>query len=299
MKNASRISHAFPSVLEAYFLASRPKTWIASISPVLIGASLSPTINFFVLILTLLFSLFIQIGTNLANDYFDFIKGADSRRNGPKRATQEGWIQAPAMLKASLITFSLGLVAAIPLMISVGLWSLFLALACITFGILYTGGPRPLGYSGYGEALVFPFFGPVATCGTFFLQTHTLEMPVFVASLAPGFLSCAILIANNLRDEKTDREANKWTLVARFGTTFGKIEYAAAVLAGSLVPLAFVFLFDKSPLFLMATLTLPLSLPTIRKVFYFKTAIELVPVLQSSVLLLFFYTFLFWIGSLC
>jgi 1,4-dihydroxy-2-naphthoate octaprenyltransferase len=299
MKNANQTSLASPSELKAYLLASRPRTWIASISPVLIGTVLAPNINFAVFVLTVSFGLFIQIGTNFANDYFDFIKGADLKRIGPKRATQEGWIKPPAMLRASLIFFLAALLVAIPLMISVGLWSFFLALSCIIFGILYTGGPKPLGYSGLGEALVFPFFGPIACCGAHFLQTHNLDFSVFIASLAPGFFSCAILTANNLRDEKTDRLANKWTLVAKFGTKFGQIEYAATVLAGSSIPFLFVFLFDKSYLFLLASCTLALSFLTIRKVFSFKNPIELVAVLQSSALLLFLYTVFFCIGSLC
>lgn len=298
MKNENLTLLVFPSAPKAYFLASRPKTWIASISPVLIGATMAPKVNFTVLTLTLLFSLCIQIGTNFANDYFDFIKGADARRNGPKRATQEGWVQAPAMLRASLITFTLGLIAAIPLMMVVGLWSLFLALACVTFGILYTGGPKPLGYQGLGEFLVLPFFGPTAVCGTYFLQTGSLDLSVFIAGLAPGFLSCAILIANNLRDEETDRSANKWTLVARFGKTFGKWEYTFNVVAASFVPFLYVFFCGKPIAFLSASLVLPLSIPAVQKVFSFKSPLELIAVLQATVGLLLFYTVLFILSSL-
>src|SRR3989344_9571479 len=128
MKNASPISHNSPSVPKAFFLATRPKTWIASLSPVLIGFSMASPKNILLFLLTLFFSLFIQIGTNFANDYFDFIKGADTHlRNGPKRATLEGWISHSAMLQAICTVFILALMIAIPLMLRSGLWSLPLA----------------------------------------------------------------------------------------------------------------------------------------------------------------------------
>ncbi len=294
MKSASPISSASPSALKAYFFASRPKTWIASLSPVFIGGTLAPNLNIPIFILTLLFSLFIQIGTNFANDYFDFIKGADTHlRCGPKRATLEGWISPQGMLRACFSIFSLAIFIAIPLMIKAGFWSFFLAGTCVLFGFLYTGGPKPLGYLGLGELLVFPFFGPIATCGTYFLQTNTLAWPVFFASLAPGFLSCAILIANNLRDEISDRAAQKWTLIARFGKTFGAIEYTLAILLAAIVPFILVFGFGAKTNLLSASMIAIFAIPDILKVFSFRDPKELLSVLQQSALLLFFYTLFF------
>lgn len=294
MKNGSPISLASPSALKAYFLASRPKTWIASLSPVLIGTAMASYVDFPIFILTLFFSLFIQIGTNYANDYFDFIKGADTQlRNGPKRATQEGWISPRSMWIAAILLFTLALLVAIPLMIIAGLWSLFLACACVVFGILYTGGPKPLGYLGLGEVLVFFFFGPVAVCGTFFLQTGWVTLPVFIASLAPGFLSCSILIANNLRDEKSDRVAGKRTLIVRFGRTFGSWEYTLSILLATLVPPILVFIYHAPPLLLSCSLILISAIPSIKKAFFFRDPFELIGVLQNSAFLLILYTGLF------
>jgi 1,4-dihydroxy-2-naphthoate octaprenyltransferase len=291
MKSASPITPASPSALKAFFLASRPKTWIASLSPVLIGTAMVQDPNWLLFIHTLFFSLCIQIGTNYANDYFDFINGADTAlRNGPKRATQEGWVKPKEMRLASLLFFGAALFIAMPLMILAGLWSLFLALACVAFGILYTGGPKPLGYLGLGELLVFLFFGPIATCGTYFLQTGATPLSVFIASLAPGLLSCSILIANNLRDEKTDRLAHKNTLIARFGRTFGAFEYTLTILLAASVPPLLV-LSGASPKLLFASL--PLLAAPIRKVFTFHDPLELISVLQQSALLLFLYTLLF------
>lgn len=279
---------------QAYFLASRPRTWIASISPVLIGASLVPKLEPFTFTLTLLFSLLIQIGTNFANDYFDFIKGADTPfRKGPKRATLEGLIRPPIMLRASFLTFATALLVAIPLMMMAGFWSFFVAAACVLFGILYTGGPKPLGYLGFGEMLVFPFFGPIATCGTYFLQTKTVTFPVFLAGLAPGFLSCAILIANNLRDETTDRIAKKMTLIARFGKTFGKVEYTSCLLLAMLVPPALVLL-TKAPIpFLLPSLILFPAMIPLAKVFTFEEPQELIVVLKQTAFLQILYTLIF------
>jgi 1,4-dihydroxy-2-naphthoate octaprenyltransferase len=294
MKNEKLTSAASPSAPKAYLLAARPKTWIASCSPVLLGTAFVPHIQWQIFFLTLLFSLLIQIGTNYANDYFDFINGADSKlRIGPKRATQEGWIAAQSMFLATLTAFVCAILIAIPLMLIAGLWSLFLAAACIAFGILYTGGPKPLGYLGLGEALVFLFFGPIATCGTTFLQTGSVTLPVFIASLAPGFLSCTILIANNLRDEKSDRATNKRTLIVRFGRTFGCWEYTLSVFLACLIPLILVLAFGLPVSLALTSLTFVAAIPLIKKVFQFRDPLELISVLQGSASLLFLYTILF------
>src|SRR4029077_8495079 len=117
---------------------------------------------------------------NFANDYFDFINGADtSERIGPKRAVSAGWIDPGTMLIAALFTFALALCLALPLMLKIGLWSFAVAALCVLCGILYTGGPKPLGYLGLGEILVLIFYGPVAVMGTYFLQTGESRFSVF------------------------------------------------------------------------------------------------------------------------
>lgn len=294
MKNENPTLLASPSALKSYFLASRPKTWIASLSPVLIGTAMSSKFDLQIFFLTLSFSLLIQIGTNFANDYFDFINGADSpQRVGPKRATQEGWITPSAMKLATCIVFAAALLAAFPLMIKAGIWSLFVAATCIALGVLYTGGPKPLGYMGLGEILVFIFFGPVATCGTYFLQTGIVTLPVFIASLAPGFLSCALLVANNLRDETSDRAANKRTLVARFGRKFGSWEFVVLIEAATAIPVILVIFFSAPFYLLAASLISPAASPWLKKAFDFQNPLELISVLQTTSLLLSIYTLLF------
>ncbi|HSX10634.1 MAG TPA: 1,4-dihydroxy-2-naphthoate octaprenyltransferase [Chlamydiales bacterium] len=292
MKSDLQTSADSPSALKAFFLASRPKTWIAGSSPVFIGAALVARVQWEIFLLTLLFSLLIQIGTNYANDYFDFINGADSKlRNGPKRATQEGWIAPQTMLLATFTAFGCALLFAIPLMRIAGLWSLPLAGACVAFGIFYTGGPK-LGYLGLGELLVLLFFGPIATCGTVFLQIGTFDFPVFLASLAPGLLSCSILIANNLRDENGDRAAGKRTLVVRFGRSFGAAEYAASLILAALIPLILVAFFGAPLRLALASLIALPAIPLIKKAF---SSTELISLLPKSALLLLLYTALFCI----
>lgn len=298
MKNESQILLGSPGFLKALFLASRPKTWMAGISPVLIGTFLAQkqgSISYKIFILTLLFSLFIQIGTNFANDYFDFLKGADEQRVGPKRATQEGWIKPFTMLKATFISFAFALFIALPLMIQAGPWSFFLACLCILFGVLYTGGPKPLGYLGLGELLVFSFFGPFAVLGTYYLQKEMVPLALWVAGLAPGCFSSAILVANNLRDGPTDKEVGKKTLVVRFGKTFGKFEYLGFILLGSFVPFLLVFFFDYPLPCLFASLSLFVSFFPLKKVFTFQSAQEAMPILAQTSFVLFFYTLLFCI----
>ena len=287
-KNGNPISPASPSALRSYLLAARPKTWSASLCPVLIGSSLAAretSIAWGTFLLTLLFSLLIQIGTNYANDYFDFMKGADTpERKGPKRAVSEGWIAPRSMLFATILAFSLALFIALPLMLATGIWSLGIASLCVLFGVIYTGGPRPLGYAGLGELLVLIFFGPVAVMGAYFLQTNTVNLSVFIASIAPGLLSAAILLANNLRDERTDRIANKKTIVVRFGSMFGKWTYCALILGSILVPI--VLTAWQFPLKLLGASFVLLFAP-IQKVF------RSVEVLQETSLLLLAYTLVF------
>lgn len=293
------IAQTLQKVIAPWVFATRPKTWIASLSPVLIGASMTSSISWTIFFFTAIFSLLIQIGTNFANDYFDFIKGADTKdRQGPKRAVQQGWISPSRMKQATFIVFILAFLIAIPLMMIAGSWSLVLTIAAIGFGVLYTGGPKPLGYLGLGELLVFFFFGPVATCGTYFLQTHVVDEAVLLASFAPGLFSCSLLIANNIRDEKTDRIVDKKTLVVRFGSLFGKLEYALSIGLPIFIPITLV-LFYGAPINLIGVSFLfPIAIRLIKQAFTYQHPQEFIALLQGSSLLFFFYTLLFCLSFL-
>ncbi|MBI2377413.1 MAG: 1,4-dihydroxy-2-naphthoate polyprenyltransferase [Deltaproteobacteria bacterium] len=230
--------------------AARPRTLPAAIAPVLIGLSISAKQGAFdapVAILTLLAALLIQIGTNLANDYFDFVKGADtSARVGPARATQAGLVTPATMRRAFILVFGLA-VSVGAFLLARGGWPIALIGALsVAFGVLYTGGPKPLGYLGLGDLLVLAFFGPVAVAGTAYLQSLSFSKVACVAGLAPGLLSTAILAVNNLRDVDTDRQASKRTVAVRFGTSFVRLEYFACLLGAAIVPFVLSFGFGAS-----------------------------------------------------
>lgn len=235
-KSANPISQSSRNALKHWILAARPKTLVAGVSPVLIGASFAARtqpISYGDFALCLFFSVLIQIGTNWANDYFDFMKGADTAtRKGPARAVQSGWIAPLAMRNGAFFAFGLAILCALPLLLRLGVAYLPLALLCPILGTLYTGGKRPLGYLGLGDLLVFVFYGPVATCCTALVLHPVFSTQLFLASLAPGLLSCALLTVNNLRDWEEDRKCGKMTLVARFGPVFGKAQYIAYLVLG-------------------------------------------------------------------
>lgn len=298
-KRENLTSQNSPSDLKKWILASRPKTWIASLSPVFIGSIMASKIAWILFALTALFSMLIQIGTNFANDYYDFVNGADTKiRLGPKRAVLEGWIDPKAMKMAAFGVFITAAILSIPLMIQAGPWSLFVVIAAIASGVFYTKGPKPLGYLGLGELFVLFFFGPVACCGSYFLQTKEISFDVFLASLGPGLFSCALLAINNLRDEKTDSLAKKNTLVVRFGSLFGKIEFALCLIIPLLVAPILVLFFD-GPINLIGVFFLfPIAIRLIRSAFSFICPSELIPVLQGTALLFIFYTILFIVSYL-
>ena len=189
----------------------------------------------------LLGALLIQIGTNLSNDYFDFVKGADTEeRLGPARATQAGWIRPEIILRSSLLVFAAAVIIGIFLVLRGGWPIVLIGIASVICGILYTGGPYPLAYLGLGEVFVVIFFGPVATLGTYYVQALEFSKEVFIAGLAPGLISTALIVVNNLRDIPTDIKARKRTLAVRFGYRFARIEYTLCILGGLFIPLFLV-----------------------------------------------------------
>lgn len=289
-KNGSLISKNSPSGLKPWILAARPKTLIAGLSPVLIGTALSGVNSWSLFFFTMSFSLLIQIGTNYANDYYDFIQGADRERVGPARAVTSGWIEPTAMRSGAFCLFAIAFLASIPLVLTSGLWALLFVISSIAFGILYTGGPKPLGYVGLGELLVLTYFGPIAVSGAYFVQTHMIDPKMLLLSLCPGLLSSAILVANNLRDMDTDRKAKKNTLIVRFGRTFGAWEYAICVSTALLLPAA---LGIYAPLVLA-----PLALFLIYKASTFRKSEEAKPLLAQTALLLILFTAFFCLETL-
>lgn len=276
---------------------ARPKTLIASISPVLLGTVIAldrQTFSFSIFFSSLMFALCVQIGTNFANDYLDFLKGADTKeRKGPRRLVQSGQVNVQAMRAATLALFTLaGLIGLY--LLYVGGWQIgVLALLAILFGYLYTGGPYPLGYVGLGDLCVLIFFGPVATAGVTYLQTGALSFIAIIAGLAPGLLSTAILAMNNLRDIEQDKAVNKKTLPVRFGVCFGKWETVVCLILPSFIPLTLFNLTHTHLLSLGSMGCLGFAIPLVRDLFQGK---ELAPLFPKVGKILTIYTLLFTLG---
>jgi 1,4-dihydroxy-2-naphthoate octaprenyltransferase len=253
-----------PSQFKIWLMASRPATLPAAIVPVLVGSALAYSADAFqplVMLAALFGALFIQIGTNLANDYFDARKGADtSERLGPTRVTQSGLLPARTVLNAALASFALAALCGIYLIVVAGWPILVIGLLSIAAGLLYTAGPFPLGYNGLGDLFTFIFFGLVAVIGTDYAHTGQFRWVAVWAALPIAMLVTAILVVNNLRDAPTDRKAGKRTLAVIFGERFARSEFAALVIgAFVLLPLAWMW-GGASPFTLLAWLTAPMAL---------------------------------------
>lgn len=252
-----------------WLLAARPRTLTTALAPVLVGTAVAyahGAAQPLVAAAALLVAMLIQIGTNLANDYYDFVKGADTHeRLGPTRVTQAGLIAPNTVRNAMFVVFALAFIPGAWL-VAIGGWPIVaIGVASVISGIAYTGGPWPLGYNGLGDLFVFVFFGLVATMATAFLQLGYWPHEAFVASIPIGAIATAVIVVNNLRDADTDIAAGKRTLAVRFGKRFARAEYVTLLVAAymTLVPLV---LLRGSAWPLLALLSLPLAIAQTRGV---------------------------------
>jgi 1,4-dihydroxy-2-naphthoate octaprenyltransferase len=234
--------------------AARPKTLPAAIIPVAVGTALAVahrTENYASAAICLGFSLLVQIGTNFANDYFDFVQGADTaERVGPRRAVAAGLIAPRTMLAATGVVLGLAFLVGL-LLVRTGGWGLLpVGIVSIACAIAYTGGPFPLGYNGLGDVFVFIFFGLVAVCATFYVQAGYVAPDAISCAAAVGLLAANILVANNYRDVETDARAGKKTLVVRFGRRFAFWQYGLSALVALLCPPALLLTGYRWPVLL-------------------------------------------------
>jgi 1,4-dihydroxy-2-naphthoate octaprenyltransferase len=258
------------SPLRLWFLAARPRTLPAAIAPVLVGTSLAISEDTFrplAFVAALVGSVFIQIGTNLSNDYSDARRGADTEdRLGPVRVTAGGLLPPRRVLVGTYLAFGVAVAAGAYLAAVAGWELLVVGVASIVAGVLYTGGPRPYGYEGLGELFVFLFFGVVAVTGSYYVQTEDLTWEAFALSVPVGLLAAAILVVNNVRDADTDRRAGKRTLAVKLGRERARVLFVAMLVVAFAVPLAVTAAGGLSWWLALTVLAWPLAPPLIRTV---------------------------------
>lgn len=263
------MSTASPSPLRTWVLAARLRTLPAAAAPVFVGTAVAVAADVFDVwrfLCALLGALWIQIGANLANDYSDARRGADTEdRLGPVRVTAGGLVPPRHVLIAVYVSFAIA-VAFGAYLIAVAGWELLaIGVASIIAGVLYTGGPRPYGYAGLGELFVFLFFGVVAVAGSAFVQLEAWPDVAILASIPVGLLAAAVLVVNNVRDRETDARVGKHTLAVRLGPVRGRRMYTVVVALAYLAVIA-VAVAHESAWPLLAWLSLPLAIKLDRTV---------------------------------
>ena len=258
------------STLKAWTLASRPRTLPAAVAPVVAATAAAISSHSFAFLpaaAALLVALLLQIGVNLANDYFDFQKGIDSEdRLGPVRVTQSGLISPQRVKAGMMITFMLAALPGIYLM-EVGGWPvLIIGIASILAALAYSGGPYPLASHGLGDLFVFIFFGLVAVCGTYYVQALYLSLLVVLLGVDVGLLITAILVVNNLRDIATDRKAGKHTFAVIIGERGAKLEYTLLLVGAYVLPVTIWLGGLTSGWVLLTCLSIPMAFSLNRKI---------------------------------
>ena len=274
-----------PSGMQLWILGARPRTLPAAFVPVVVacGQAISQQTDQQKMWLNALFALIVsvalQVGVNYANDYSDGIKGTDNDRVGPLRLVGSGLVPAKLVKRAAIIAFGIAACFGLLIALSTTLWLLPIGAVSIAAGWLYTGGPKPYGYFGLGELFVFVFFGLVATCGSVYAITQTIDVETWLAASVVGLLACALLVINNLRDIPGDTQANKKTLAVRIGDRKTRqLFYAMFVMVA--VMIAVVGISDRSVF--IAMLGLVSVVPAVKVVAAGAKGRELIPVLGAT-----------------
>jgi len=270
------------TTLQGWVAGARPRTLPASLVPVLVGTACAAgegDVIAWRAVAAGVVALALQIGTNYANDYSDGVRGTDTVRVGPVRLVASGLATARAVKRAALAAFAVAAIAGLALALATSLWLLAVGAVAIAAGWLYTGGPRPYGYLGLGELFVFVFFGLVATAGSTYVQIERITGLSVGAAVAVGFLACALLVANNLRDIPTDAVAGKRTLAVRLGDEGTRLLYAGLIIGAFLVGVGCAFVRWGAVACLLA---LPFAGPPLRAVSRGARGRELIAVLMGT-----------------
>lgn len=256
---------------DAWILASRPRTLLAAVVPVIVGSSIAIHDEVFepiASLIALLCSILIQIGTNFVNDLFDFLHGKDTReRKGPMRAVAAGWITPREMRIGIILTFGLSFLLGLYLVFQVGFTVLLIGIISILAGIAYTAGPFPLAYNGLGDIAAFLFFGLIGTVGTYYVQAQQISVFSFWASIPVGALITNILVVNNYRDREEDKFNGKNTLAVLFGERFTRAQYVFFMIISYGILFIVYFTYKESVFVFLPFLSLPLSIKVIKMIF--------------------------------
>ena len=274
-----------PRGMQLWILGARPRTLPAAFVPVIVafGQAISQQTDQQKMwlngIFALVVSVSLQVGVNYANDYSDGIKGTDNARVGPVRLVGSGLVPARSVKLAAFIAFGIAACFGLLIALTTTLWLLPIGAVSIAAGWLYTGGPKPYGYFGFGELFVFVFFGLVATCGSVYAITQTIDRESWLAASVVGLLACALLVINNLRDIPGDTQSNKKTLAVRIGDhKTRQLFYALFLLVAAMI--AVIGAGDRSVLF--ALLGMVWVVPAIKVVAAKARGRELIPVLGAT-----------------
>ncbi|MCB9249595.1 MAG: 1,4-dihydroxy-2-naphthoate polyprenyltransferase [Ignavibacteriales bacterium] len=286
---------------DTWILASRPKTLLAAVVPVVTGTSIvsyETKVNFIASAVALLCSVLIQVGTNFVNDLYDYLSGADSdTRKGPTRALASGMLTVKEMKFAIFLVFAVTFILGLYL-VYISTWiTLLIGLLSIFAGIAYTAGPYPLAYNGLGDVFVFLFFGIIGTVGTYYVQVVDVSALVLWSSIPVGALITNILVVNNYRDIDEDREVGKNTLAVKMGRKFTRYQYLIFMILSYLILFVVYFTYNQRLFVFLPLLTLPLAIKLIRMIFHY-SGNELNKTLELTAKLSAFYGFLFAVGIL-
>ena len=294
---------AAPSITarRAWWSAVRPATLAASVAPILTGTAIAVHEGgprWGAGIGALIVGLGMQLGVNFANDYSDFVRGADARRAGPLRAASSGVVDPERVRFASIGAFGVAALAGALVSLAVDWRLLVVGATCVLAGWLYTGGPRPYGYLGLGEVFVFIFFGLVATIGTVYVETSQITSLSVLMGCAMGFLATAILVLNNLRDIDSDAAAAKRTLATRVGRERTRILLALLVAAAFAVPILVFVTHLASVTIMLVHFAIPIASVPVRAAFVSTAAPALVHALKRMAIAQLAYALLFALGLL-
>lgn len=272
--------------LRLWIAGARPRTLPAAIAPVLVGTSIrfqdSAALNWLNALLALLVSLSLQVAVNYANDYSDGVKGTDAVRVGPLRLVGSGTFSAKAVKRAAFLTFGFGAFCGLLLAARTSWWLILVGAIAILAAWGYTGGKNPYGYRGLGEVSVFIFFGLVATIGSYFAQAQHINDASILMGASMGFLSCALLAVNNLRDLPKDALVSKRTLAVRLGEQRARFMFQALINLGVIAATFAIYPIQSRYAAAFALAGTAMGLPAIRKVRAGAKGAELIPVLGET-----------------